>query len=69
MFKILKSITEKVDNGTVYCRVEVAVDSAASLVTELPGRKFTSASIGWDLSTGDFYRLLEGTWYKQGETV
>ena len=27
--------------------------------------EFTSGSIAWDISTGDFYGLKEGTWYKQ----
>jgi hypothetical protein len=47
--------------------LELAVSSASELpeVDAIPGILISESSIAWDISTGDFYGLTGGTWYKQ----
>ena len=66
--KFIEITYEKLNNNkTNNARVEIAVDSAADLVTSHKGINFTQGSIAWDISTGDFYGLKStGDWVKQG---
>lgn len=66
--KFIEITYEKLNNNkTNNARVEIAVDSAADLVTAHKGINFTQGSIAWDISTDDFYGLnSNGEWLKQG---
>ena len=66
--KFIEITYEKLNNNkTNNARVEIAVDSAADLVTSHKGINFTQGSIAWDIRTDDFYGLnSNGEWLKQG---
>lgn len=68
--KILSYHFEKLVGDKTYIRADIAVDSASELTSEHGNYVFTAGSIGWDISTGDFYAEdSSGNWHKQGGTV
>lgn len=64
MLKVLSYVRDK---NTA--RAEIFVDSTAALATSVQINNetltLTTGSIAWDVSTGDFYGLVNTTWHKQ----
>lgn len=70
MIQVRKKELVKSDNKIPRYRMEIDVDTASELpdVDYFTGEKIAQGSIGWDISTGDFYGMKsDGTWVKQGE--
>ena len=65
MLKVISFQQESVINGTVYGRAEICVEDSSELATTSGSMEFTSGSIAWDISTGEFYGFTGGSWYKQ----
>ena len=68
MIKILTLHSEGITNGKINARCDISVADSSELATETDNTVFTDGSIAWDISTGDFYGLANGSWYKQDGT-
>ena len=66
MIKIL-SFVEEINSDTTkkHVRAEISVSSNSDLATELGDYAFEEGSIAWDITNGDFYGLVGGSWVKQ----
>ena len=65
--KLIAMEVERTQGVTKYARCEITVKAASELAATWPNRNiaFTEGSIAWDISTGDFYGFMDGSWYKQ----
>lgn len=71
MMNLLSVANEQVLANQKLARVEVSVTAASELigVTSGFGYEWKDGSLGWDITTGDFYALkADGTWYNQDGT-
>ena len=66
MLRILRSEIKQTNGNEKYVVADIAVSSADELTTEYNEYHFLDTSICWVISTGEFYGLADGTWYKQG---
>ena len=66
MVKIRK-FTEELSNDKekTHGIAEISVASSSELVTETENYVFEEGSIAWDITNGDFYGLVGGSWVKQ----
>ena len=66
MLKILNMVEEiNADTTKKHIRAEISVSSSSELVTEVENYVFEEGSIAWDITNGDFYGLVGGSWVKQ----
>ncbi len=68
MLKIRK-FTEEINNDTTkkHGVAEISVASSSELATETDNYAFEEGSIAWDITNGDFYGLVGGSWVKQND--
>ena len=67
MAQLLNKCGDTYIEGKKAARCEVKLDdlSELSTLTEIDGYTMVDGSIAWDIETGDFYALKDGTWYNQ----
>ena len=51
--------------GKITGIAELIVSSTSELATTDGTTIFTDGSVAWDVTTGNFYGLYNGTWYNQ----
>ena len=64
----IRDYVQKVSNDDKkHIIAEISVASSSELVTELDDYAFEEGSIAWDITNGDFYGLVGGSWVKQND--
>ena len=70
MAELIQKYADTYIGGQKAARCEIRLDSLSELstLTEIDGYQLTDGSLAWDVETGAFYGLKEGTWYNQDGT-
>lgn len=67
MAELLQTYGDTILNGHKAARCDIRLDSLSELsnLTEIDGYTLKDGSLAWDVETGMFYGLKNGTWYNQ----
>lgn len=70
MAELLQKDGDTIIGGHKAARCDIRLDSLSELstLTEIDGYTLKDGSLAWDVETGNWYALKNGTWYNQDGT-